>query len=95
MSARSATVQLLGRFVVTINGKTVPDVAWGRRHPAALVKLLALQPERQLHREQVLDRLWPDLTVDEAAPRLHKAAHFARRSLCDRDGVVLHGDLIR
>jgi hypothetical protein len=23
----------------------------------------------------VLDALWPDLLVDEAAPRLHKAAH--------------------
>ena len=27
---------------------------------------------------QVIDALWPDLLLDEAAPRLHVAAHYAR-----------------
>ena len=33
---------------------------------AGLVKLLALAPNRRLHREQVLDALWPDVLVDDA-----------------------------
>src|SRR5690606_11005989 len=61
---------------------------------ANLVKLLALAPNRTLHREQVIDALWPDLTVTEAGPRLHKAAHFARRALGRSEAVVLSADLV-
>ena len=57
--------------------------AWSRRHAASLVKLLALADGRRLHREQVIDALWPGLGVEAAAPRLHKAAHYARRALGD------------
>ena len=68
---------------------------WSRRHSAALVKLLALTPGRSLHREQVIDALWPDLGIDHAAPRLHKAAHYARKALGHRDAVVLNAETVR
>jgi DNA-binding SARP family transcriptional activator/tetratricopeptide (TPR) repeat protein len=74
-------ITLLGRFQVRLDGRPVPDAAWTRRQAAGLVKILALAPRRQLHRDQVLDALWPDVPVDEAGPRLHKAAHYARRAL--------------
>ena len=86
-------ITLLGSFQVRLDERAVPAGAWNRRHAAALVKLLALSPGRRLHREQVIDALWPDLTLDEAAPRLHKATHFARRAAGD-DAVVLRGDSI-
>ena len=70
-------ITLLGRFAVTVDGEPVADSNWTRRHAAALVKVLALAPGRRLHREQVIDLVWPDDTIDEAAPKLHKAAHFA------------------
>jgi DNA-binding SARP family transcriptional activator len=74
---------------------TVPESAWTRRHAASLVKLLAISPGRRRHREQVLDVLWPGLTLDVAGPRLHKAAHFARRALGDTpDCLVLRSDLV-
>jgi DNA-binding SARP family transcriptional activator len=92
MSHRVA-IRLLGGFGVTVDGTAVPEAAWTRRQATTLVKLLALAPRRQLHREQVIDALWPDATVDEAAPRLHKAAHYARRVL-GPDGVVLHRELV-
>ena len=47
-----------------------------------------------MHREQVLDRLWPDDSIDEAAPKLHKAAHFARRAMEVPNAVVLRGDTV-
>ena len=56
--------------------------------------MLALSPGRSLHRERVIDALWPGLTVDEAAPRLHKAAHYARRSLGGGASIVLGGDRV-
>ena len=45
-------IELLGRFRVTLGSRAVPDEAWRRRKPAALVKLLALAPDA----EGVFDR---------------------------------------
>ena len=87
-------IHLLGRFVVCVDGRPVPDEAWSRRDAASLVKVLALAEGRELHREQVIDRLWPDLTVEEAAPRLHKAAHFARRAFGRPDAIVLRQERV-
>ncbi|WP_241834808.1 ATP-binding protein [Pseudofrankia asymbiotica] len=97
-------IRLLGGFEVTLRagrdggGRGLPEVlpeeVWRRRQAAALVKLLALAPGRRLHRERVLDALWPDVPVDEAAPRLHKAAHYARRALRDPEGVLLRGEVV-
>ena len=39
--------------------------------------------------------MWPDLTIADAAPRLHKLAHYARRALGDdRTAVILRGDTV-
>lgn len=88
-------VTLLGQFAVRVDGEPVPPHRWARRHSAALVKLLALTPSRGLHRERVLDTLWPDLPLADSAPRLHKAAHYARRALGSRDALVLGADSVR
>lgn len=85
---------LLGAFRVTVGGRPVPDAAWSRRDAAALVKVLALEPGGCLHREQLMDRLWPDLDVASAAPRLHKAAHFARRAMDLQEAIVLRGEMV-
>ncbi len=88
-------IALLGGFRVSVGGVAVPDDAWGRRSAAALVKLLALAPQRRMHREQVIDALWPGLGVADAGPRLHKAAHFARRAVGEQtSGVVLRGEIV-
>jgi predicted ATPase/DNA-binding SARP family transcriptional activator len=89
-----ADIRLLGAFEVVIDGHRVPGDRWRRRHASAVVKLLALQPGRRLLREQLIELLWPGLTVAEAAPRLHKAAHFARTAIGINDGVVLAGDTV-
>jgi DNA-binding SARP family transcriptional activator len=89
-----AEFRLFGGFDVVIDGVPIADGAWTRRHAAALVKLLALAPDRRLLRDRVIDALWPDLLVDEAAPRLHKAAHFARTAMGARGAVVLAGETV-
>jgi DNA-binding SARP family transcriptional activator/tetratricopeptide (TPR) repeat protein len=86
---------MLGGFEVLLDGMPVLAAGWVRPQAATLVKLLALAPGRRLHREQLIDQLWPELTVAEAAPRLHKLAHYARRALGnDRTAVVLHGNTV-
>ncbi len=87
-------IELMGGFAVKVAGRPVPGAEWRRRQAAGLVKLLALTPRRTLHREQVLDALWPDASVDEVAPRLHKAAHYARRALGDQRALVLSGETV-
>jgi tetratricopeptide (TPR) repeat protein len=58
------------------------------------VKLVALAPGARLHRDRVLDALWPDVDPAAALPRLHKAAHFARQALGCRDSVVLRSEVV-
>src|SRR5512141_553990 len=81
---------LLGGFAIDVDGVAIPAEAWARRSAATLVKLLALADDRRLHREQVIDALWPDALVEEAGPRLHKAAHYARRALV---GGAVHAEV--
>ena len=54
-------IELFGGFRVSIGGEAIPDDAWRRRKAAALVKLLALDPRHRLHRERIMDLLWPEL----------------------------------
>ena len=93
--AAKVEIRMLGGFEVLLDGSPVPAAGWPRPQAATLVKLLALAPGRRLHREQLVDRLWPDITVAEAAPRLHKVAHYARRALGeDRTAIVLRNETV-
>ncbi|MGZ4490096.1 MAG: alpha/beta fold hydrolase [Nocardioidaceae bacterium] len=87
-------IVLLGPFRMRIGARTVPESAWSRKDAVSLVKVLALSEGHRRHREQVIDLLWPDLDLEEAAPRLHKAAHYARRAVGLPETIVLRGGLI-
>ena len=51
--------------------------------------------DRRLHREQVIEALWPGLSLEAAGPRLHKAAHYARRALGEgAASLVLRNDVV-
>ena len=86
------TVQLLGAFDVRVAGRAVPTEAWQHRRALELVELLALSPQHRLHREQVIELLWPTLSPEAGAANLRKAAHYARRALGMEDAVVLGGE---
>jgi DNA-binding SARP family transcriptional activator len=94
VSSPAVRIRMLGGFSVAIDGVLVDDAEWRRRQAAALVKVLALEPSRSLHRERLVDALWPTIDLETAAPRLHKAAHFARRALGDPASLVLGGDTV-
>ena len=91
----SVNVRLLGTFEVAVDDVVVPPEVWSRRQAASLVKLLALSRDRRLHREQVIEALWPGLSLEAAGPRLHKAAHYARRALGEgAASLVLRNDVV-
>ena len=83
---------LLGGFRAEVDGQPVA-AAWRRSGATALVKLLALRPGHRLHREQAIDKLWPEAGATAGAARLNKALHFARRAL-GHDHLRLHDDLL-
>jgi DNA-binding SARP family transcriptional activator len=96
-AAGSLRIELLGGFRVAVGARAVPEEAWRRRKPAAVLKLLALAPGHRLHRERVMDALWPELAPDAAAANLRKAVHHARRALDRADGaglIVSAGELL-
>src|SRR5258706_3220200 len=74
-------IHLLGPFRIIVDGTTVEERRFTRRKPKLLIKLLALQPHHQLHREQAMELLWPDSDPDSAANNLHKAIHMVRHAL--------------
>ena len=74
-----ARVFLLGRFAVEVNGKLVPAASWTKRRPIEVLAALALAPGRVLHREELIDRLWPDKDLEAGANNLHRALHDLRR----------------
>jgi predicted ATPase/DNA-binding SARP family transcriptional activator/DNA-binding CsgD family transcriptional regulator len=74
-------IRMLGGFRVSVEGRTIRQNAWRLRKAASLVKLLALTPTHRLHREQVMDLLWPDLGKQAASNNLRRTLHSARRAL--------------
>ena len=77
----AVSIRLLGGFEVVVGARTIEEGAWRLRKAASLVKLLALAPNHRLHREQVMDVLWPEHRTSAASNNLRQALHAARRTL--------------
>jgi DNA-binding SARP family transcriptional activator len=86
-SDRQLRIHLLGRFEVQAGDHVLIDRTWSRRKAGALLKLLALQRDRSLHREQVFDALWPELDLTAAANNLHKNLYHLRAALAGEGGA--------
>ncbi len=74
-------VRLLGGFGVGRDGEGTEVSAWQRRSAKTLTKLLAAHPSHALHREQILDILWPGADLESALNSFGKALHAARRAI--------------
>jgi DNA-binding SARP family transcriptional activator len=85
---KEAAIQLLGRFAVTVDGALISNDTWRSRRAGDVVKLLALSPDRHLHRSQVMEALWPESDPQASGTNLRKALHFARRATGDEQCIV-------
>ena len=74
-------IRLLGGFSVRVGSRVIEDDGWPLRKAAGVIKLLALAPGHRLHRERIMDLLWPDLAPRAAANNLRYALHNVRRTL--------------
>ena len=73
--------RLLGRIEIEVGNDPIPDAAWPRRPMRSLLLLLLATPGRRLHREQVLDALWPESAPRTALNALYVTVHGLRRTL--------------
>ncbi|MCU0490327.1 MAG: tetratricopeptide repeat protein [Chloroflexaceae bacterium] len=81
LTAPLLSIYLLGGFRVSLGGEPIAEAAWRRRKAKAIIKLLALAPSHRLHREQLLEALWPDSDPAAAANTLYVTLHAARAAL--------------
>ena len=73
-------MRLLGGFRVEPADMARAVSGWQRRSAKTLTKLLATCPGHALHREQILDILWPGADIDSALNSFGKALHAARHA---------------
>jgi hypothetical protein len=81
VATQRLAIHLLGEFRVSVGARAIEEREWRLRKAKRLVKLLALAPRHRLHREHVIDRLWPDLGPEDGANNLHRALYVTRRTL--------------
>src|SRR5262249_32837470 len=74
-------VHLLGGFTISFGVRSLDSAAWRLRKAQSLVKLLLLAPGHRLHRERVLELLWPEQRLEAAANNLHYTMPVARGTL--------------
>jgi predicted ATPase/DNA-binding SARP family transcriptional activator len=81
MAPQHVRIRLLGGFDVQVDGAAVPAGVWRLTKARTLLKQLALAEGNRLHRDAVVEALWPELGADAGANNLHQALHAARRAL--------------
>ena len=74
-------ITLLGGFRVWVDSNLIAAEAWKRRKVQGLIKLLALASRHCLHREQLMELLWPDAEMEAARNNLRQTLHLARQIL--------------
>ena len=71
----------LGKFGLTANGRGVTVEKWKRRQAVTLLKFLVTQLDRPVHRERILDCLWPDVDEERGWGRLKVTMYYLRTQL--------------
>lgn len=100
--ARTVSLQLFGGFALWRSGERISAAAWRSTTARAVLAMLAIERGNPLHREIIIDRLWPDTADDKASNRLSVALSTIRRvvhggePLGDSPSVILAlGDAVR
>lgn len=78
----SLVIETLGGFNVWVDGRFITPKDWGRDKTAQLIQFFITSRHRHgLHKEQIIDRLWEDSTVDEGMRDLKVALHGINKAL--------------
>ena len=74
-------VFMLGKFGLVANEQGIDTERWKRRQAITLFKILATHLGRPVHREKILDSLWPDVDEERGWGRLKVTMYYLRTQL--------------
>jgi DNA-binding SARP family transcriptional activator len=80
-STATLRVQTLGGFRVWRDGVEIPSSAWGREKAIHLFQFLLTMRRQYFHKEQIIDRLWPDLEIEKGDRDFKVALNAVNRAL--------------
>ena len=81
-------IHTLGRFAVSVRGCCLPLEQWPRKQAIQLLKFLSFHAGRPVHRERLVEHLWPDVEPELGWSRLKVTIFFLRQRL--REAGLLH-----
>jgi PAS domain S-box-containing protein len=86
----------LGHFGLAFGARGIAVEKWQRKQAVTLLKYLIIRIGVAVHREELIDCLWPDSDPDQGRDRLKVTVYFLRRQLraagVDRDVVETQKD---
>lgn len=74
-------IYTLGHFCLTVAGEGLAADKWKRRKAVELLKCLVTHLGRPLHRERLIEYLWPDADMTSGWERLKVVISFLRKQL--------------
>jgi DNA-binding SARP family transcriptional activator/tetratricopeptide (TPR) repeat protein len=83
-STQQVRLQTLGGFRVLVHGEPIPAAAWQSKKARDLLKVLVGRRGRAIHREELVEVLWPDEPPSRTSNRLSVALSVVR-SVLDPD----------
>jgi DNA-binding SARP family transcriptional activator len=72
---------MLGKFGLIANDQGIAIDKWKRRQAVTLLKFLVTHLDRPVHRERILDYLWPDVDEERGWGRLKVTMYYLRSQL--------------
>lgn len=96
----SVTIRTLGEFEVLRSGAAIASAEWQSRKSRDLLKLLIAKRGRPLHREAIIEILWPGAGAESASNRFSVALSRVRsaldpgRNLASDHFVVVRDDVV-
>lgn len=70
-----------GRFALVRDGRHIALDSWERKQALTILKYLVMHRGKVVHRDRLIDCLWPDAEEDAGRKRLKVTMHFLRRQL--------------
>lgn len=77
-TAPELELRCLGPFSISLRGHAISSAAFKRHKSVDLLKLLVLKAGTPLHRDDLIEHLWPEADPDSGANRLHGVVHDLR-----------------
>ncbi|MCC6174654.1 MAG: GAF domain-containing protein [Chloroflexi bacterium] len=74
-------LRILGPLTIRRDGLPVPPEQFARRRALTLLKILLIRYGKPVHREELMELLWPDGDPRSSNDLLHVAVHYLRRGL--------------